>query len=975
MSHRIARPSFWLATALLFWAPPFAEAAQPPPKIEVGSKMKTRGEGANAKAEQVLVAAARFKPRAEPRLTAAPFGDKMYNYLEEAFVAYDDQDTRFCFLAIPNADWTVKEPLGWVPSDLLVRGGWRAIRQIARDEKGGEKKDENGKVIESAITLKAVIVNTEESLNASRVYLTLPAEFEADLSQTAVSPRIRQEFKTIRQLDLSPNAMVQKPVAAPGEAREWLIVDEGQDRFYRFEVRSTKEGLIVADSYGMAPVDDTPVSTDGPVRRTGFRLANTFFVFAKYGKDPKDQTRPTHYLLGLNSYIPGVKQPASVIKGWVPAHRVREWDTGEALRWDRGPETKDREPGVVFGDEESANDWWKGKTVEPIITEDPKVPWAPVTPRLLLIDGKSIEQGDDPATLFRVLTPGVANTQRKGVTAPSSAQVGSKVNLERAQREIKNLDLVFVIDDSQSMQRCFKPVGRVVEEVLRQALQSRQKLLDSKTGELTPGTVSRLRVSVTFYSDRPAGRSVIPLGAPPSKESDPKPKWEMKVIFKPETSDAEALKNIRDLVGDDAGLDKKSIKGHEFRPGGDPPEQLFEGIYTAADEIKAELAQAPLARRVMILVGDMASHPLQDGKGKDLSDEQSIALLVRKLTPSGDGENPFEFYAVRVEEDDTIPGQRHEDAIRMRAQMLTLCNALNQAERQRVKRASPSLTDDDLKKIVVARFFPDGPAQAPEASLPLVKVADLSATLRTRFDAIREQQEMVLRDITDLRTGEWPANPNQLSEATLRLLASLGENAADFAKRDAAEVYLGGYVWRHVRVVGGGKGPRQLRTEFRLSEGELFAVIKALEAFAGAPRDVLETPEALQKLYREQLKDLAREKEQFKDFREAFDSRFGIKSLTTFLKKSEKELTTGLKANSEEVAQLRMKVELLKDRLANQTRESIVDGKSRKIQVVKTKAGGFDLDLPDAIKLETPNYFTQPGGDEKFFWVPIEELP
>ncbi len=936
----------WLVVAVVLGVLATPAHAQPKAakKYLRGDPLELRGEKNFLRPVVVRVAAARFVPREEPSLQAAAYpGAVGFEFLAEAYLVVSQQDTGFSFLALPAADMkTIKEPLGWVPTGLLV------IADEARKLPGGDVHE------------KAVIVNTDVSIQEDRTFLTLPKDFAADFEEPKVSARIRKEFQDKKYLELSDNAKIQ---ISPFDATARLIVDEAPGRFYRFEVRPNPAGeMIVMDSYGMAAVDDNPFPKDGtkstlppPVRRNGFRLANTFYVYAVYPTADK----PTHYLLGIDSNIKAGQDANVVIKGWVPNTRIRPWNTGEALRWASMP--PDREPGVVLASREGADNWWKDKekkkSVKQVVTETPGIKWTPYTARILTLRGhepKTIGPGPDPVhMLFEVAAPGVVNTQTGTIKAGGVSEATTKARLAVLLEGSKKLDIVFVIDDSQSMESYFKPVGDIVEEVLKDALNNRETVTPPK-----PGTVTRLRVGVTFYSDYEAGKPVIRLAPGPDGQPGPK-MWE---IFNIQTSAEQAANNLHRLVGDEN--DVQSIKGHKFRPGGDEPEQLFQGIYDGVQELQDELAQAPLARRVLILIGDMASHPLRLGK-KELTDTEAITAIVKKLNPNPpgkaipgeNGENPFEFYAVRVEGNDSNPKARRLDAIRMRTQMLDLCDALN----ARYQEWNPN----PEKPSVVARFFPDGGREKPEAQLPLIQVEELTKALRARFLQIRADQERLIGGISALQAGEWPANPNQLDPTVVSGLRAAGLDPQQFAKTDAFEVYLTGYVWRHTRV---GSEQNQVQTEFFLSAGQLDLLISSLDAFAGATRDVLESPTKLQTLYSEQLKGLAREDQSFISFKDAFKSRFGIITRTDFLKKQLVDLKEGLKADGLEVVELRRKVERLKDIRAGYDRPMT-------IQKVGEK---YKLNMPeldDKYRLKELNYFTQPGSQVKYYWIPIEELP
>lgn len=906
-------------------------------------KLLTEGEGASEKPMRVWIAVARAKPLREAKSGAlAVVGAKALEYMSEYYVARKSQDTNYYFLAEPDTTKTkVLVPVGWVhEGELLFQ--LRALR------------------IPGAFNMhqKAVIVNTDKSLEQAREpFLTFTNDYAADFgfdgtsNPTTVSERVREAFRK-KNVILSDKTVLERSLSND-DAR--IVVDQDDSRFYRFEViKEDAQTIKLYDSYAMVSVDDSPRAD--AVRRAGFRLNNTFYVYKKYPNDDK----PTHYLLGLESAIPNSSLPENVrniIKGWVPLQRVQLWNTSQGLRWTAD---KERPQGLIFGSLESALRSRAGVGGDPplvVVTETPALDYAPETSRMLVLKAAETEKdarGHEVPKIFEIASPAVLNP-RAGKVSGSNAEMDKlREKLKRILEGYENLDLVWVIDDSNSMQKCFAPVGKLVKELLDRALSDR--LVEDSRTKMVSGTIRRLRVAVTFYSDKEAGDPVLP--------------GELKEIFNFNTSADDAKKNIDALAN--------SIIQHKFRAGGDDPEQLFEGIEQSIDKIRSQLNDAPLSRRVMLVIGDACSHPLSGRGGKPLSDDEAIAKLVKKLNPNSDqlrkdeeGESPFEFYPIRVEDDNTDPARRQQESVKMRKQMWALVDALNKKEQLRTGR----------KETTVARFFPsidsdgrEGGVEVPEDRIKVVRVPELLSAIRSRFEQIRDDLNGRVAAISKLQYGEWPSNPNKVDPRVLSDLAKVGWTPERLAKLADFEIYINSYVWRLVPTKD--VTTEQVRTEFRLAAGELEEVKSCLMRITELDEEILSTPSKLKELFRQMLETLSREKSNtYATFEEAFKSRFGIVTRSGILNKKESELTDGLKANSEEIVSMWIKANLLDDIFNGSYRTTSPDGDLVQLKPELRGEKYFKPNLPEKKKLDKANYFKQPGSSLRFFWVPLEAFP
>ena len=85
-----------------------------------------------------------------------------------------------------------------------------------------------------------------------------------------------------------------------------------------------------------------------------FQLFHIFYVYAESGD---------YLLLGTAQSLehPDL-QPNQIVRGWLPRHRLTEWNTREALEWDHastvgGPKRKRKEPGLVWDSADGGATW------------------------------------------------------------------------------------------------------------------------------------------------------------------------------------------------------------------------------------------------------------------------------------------------------------------------------------------------------------------------------------------------------------------------------------------------------------------------------------------------------------------------------------------------------------------------------------------------------------------------------------------
>ena len=387
---------------------------------------------------------------------------------------------------------------------------------------------------------------------------------------------------------------------------------------------SLKQGQPVVQ----APVLLAPDPAAKPNRT--FSLFNIYFIYAD--TDPTEPDRG-YVLLGSVprfNEVQAVEKPAVVrelVLGWVPKSRVCLWSTREALEWDTDSTLpmaarRRRTPGRVYRSIADAKKGLKGEAAsylfEEVFVKGVSQPFPHDRTRYPVV-ALDLEGARSVMSL-----PFENNTLRRvgivgGFVDEKGREVASQVEVERLQRQLAALaaqvettELLFVIDDTGSMDVWFKTVAQTVESII-----------DSVKGE------RNVRIAITYYNDVEEGASLD------------------KAVV------------ARRLVGASSPEGRamvEELKRHKATDGGDPREQMFHGIKKGVETAGFQ----PNARKIVIVLGDMAD------KSNETDPQHAPEKAVRDmLLPAG--QSPIEFYAIQV-----IDPLSHTDARAFRTQIRTL---------------------------------------------------------------------------------------------------------------------------------------------------------------------------------------------------------------------------------------------------------------------------------------------------------------
>lgn len=362
-------------------------------------------------------------------------------------------------------------------------------------------------------------------------------------------------------------------------------------------------GAIEQGVYLRRAPTDQAASDHGEIK-----LMSLFFVYAR---------TPTHYLLGIQPSF-SLAAPKEIVWGWAPIDRVVEWLTREGLEWaPYNPVDPRMVPGQLLSTSEDAWKHVKGGAVAPLMLEGKNAngqfgqDWPPDKPRYPVLEWyeKTVDRRLGTNQLFRVGVIGGFEGQGKGFDPERY-----KKTTEALARQSRQVELLFVIDETTSMDAWFGVVAQMVERALTRARQDAGRVV---------------KVAVAYYGDTLPDRYNRPCPA-----STPAPLVESR-------SGAAVAAEVR---------------GHEARGGGatDPLERVFKGIGDAI----VGAGFSPNAVKMVIVLGDMGNkHEAGDPSADDLA-----GLLVPR------GELPIELLAIQV----CSPENNGDAGRRFRAEMQDL---------------------------------------------------------------------------------------------------------------------------------------------------------------------------------------------------------------------------------------------------------------------------------------------------------------
>jgi len=387
---------------------------------------------------------------------------------------------------------------------------------------------------------------------------------------------VGQDMKVVGWFREEDVLLTQQPEKeAPGFYRKAFVVNEWKTMTAGTEIT----GASALDGPGTNGT--TPYR---PLRELG--LFRVYFVY----KRSKTQDGREYFLLGLKPQIDSVSKARDTLTGWVEGDRIQQWDTRQALQFQKDTLEK-RIAGLsasikaeggggasIFETEKELRAFLKGETkvgeesLTPVVSEDTRVKeqWSPTVVRYPLISAK---ENDLVPKAGQILQVGYISDQVFAGEAPAKDKPESGGTAEQSAKfkdivtKMQAMDIAFVVDTTGSMEPWVEATRKAVSDIgsgLEKSFDAAER--------------PRVRYSVTCFRDY---------------------------------CDVPTTYLTRRLPFTDIAREvDKFLAEQTTEGGGDPPEAVFYGLDQAIAGGEKEVT--PLSYKVLILVGDAGNHPVDE---------------------------------------------------------------------------------------------------------------------------------------------------------------------------------------------------------------------------------------------------------------------------------------------------------------------------------------------------------------------------
>lgn len=415
-----------------------------------------------------------------------------------------------------------------------------------------------------------------------------------------------------------------------------------------------------ADAFERLIKPQTVPREDAERNRTDVRMTIRFnemlYIFAETGTDPENDW----VLLGTEYQLdPGEpwQQFQHIIIGWFPRWAVETWITREAVQFNSRPERAPR-PGKIWGTPEDAwqarpgvvQDRPSASLPRPLFSErfeDGKP--IPITAQSLRFPILEWEEESAFKEKHRGLYPEGWELVRVGVEGALVDREGNPLlyadqikafqeKLRTLESAVQNLQVLLVIDDTESMRPWFPVAAQAIERSI---------------SELWKGHQGNFWLAITYYSDEDL------------RDPTFKPIRTQQLSNQP----SEVRRRLEEL------------RNHQVQRGYDPRELVFKGIIQGIRAAKFD----PLATKVVILMGDDADK--SDENDPHHAEERRVVeeLLQFPL--------PIYFLAIQVYPENRLA--QRPVAAAFRKQMETICR-LYEKSLQGVPAAARVISSDQI---------------------------------------------------------------------------------------------------------------------------------------------------------------------------------------------------------------------------------------------------------------------------------------
>jgi hypothetical protein len=524
------------------------------------------------------------------------------------------------------------------------------------------------------------------------------------------------------------------------------------------------------------------------------RLYTTMFVFGEadgfvlVGDSSGFRTRDDRYA-------------AEAVMGWLPRNRVAIWNTREALEWDHEStlEPKDRPHylkgvdrptrpkrrtarGQIYETVEKAKKALEDPSVPGIFVEDafkedaelklgypisPRL--APKAPRFPVLRRLEKERDAVAGDLFEVGGIGGLYDGKGNLVLSAAGVVQLKDALDSVRSQSAQTDILFVIDDTESMDKWFPVVARTVRRVTDLARENKRKV----------------RVAYTFYNDTNGG-------------GDPK-----KVI---KTSPLKDVARSGEAIA-------KEVATHKRGKGGDPHEMVFRGILEGVQKA----GFSPKARKLVVVIGDCGditgkhANPDRLRADPEYAKKYNVKAIVEALVPDNLGpKTAIEFYAIQV-----IDPSKSEAAGDFKTQMQEIAELHTERLRALRKKLSPDFDEKKLRPL--AGYF--DPKENRGTSVETV--------LAGRYTRLLQEEKDLEGQIERLKKGQWLTTgltPEMERLIDLELKRrGVKVSLSELRHSGGLQLFQTGFVWEKTR-----DGLPQVRRRVFLNGGELEELVSFL---------------------------------------------------------------------------------------------------------------------------------------------------
>lgn len=285
-----------------------------------------------------------------------------------------------------------------------------------------------------------------------------------------------------------------------------------------------------------------------------------------------------YWLVGGRSRLTSDIRPDDSLVGWIKEDRLLEWNTRQAVQFNKTNLNERKEPVSIYSDKSELFNWLKGKSsaTPPIATEVLNVKsWEPHWMRFPLLAAESIK---NPSTnrFLKVAYIGDQIAVDSGASIDSAwAGASDYQKLEQMKAMVKNIDILLVIDATGSMFEIFPFVEKAIGKVFTD--------LDRTYGKMNSDRPD-IRFSIVFYRDY----------------HDP----------------ATTIKHLQ--LTDDAEEAMAYMRNEPVRPGeGSNPDDRYEYTEAMFYAICEGLAKTKFRKgsfRQVIVIGDRGNHPVNKDK-------------------------------------------------------------------------------------------------------------------------------------------------------------------------------------------------------------------------------------------------------------------------------------------------------------------------------------------------------------------------